>query len=85
MSDNKQHVGEPDRNRVSGSDDYELRHFAKKHHIGVQEARDLIAKHANNRKALAAAAERLRRHFRGGVAHPLEDQLSPLQLEGIAR
>jgi hypothetical protein len=62
MTDNKQHVGEPDRSRVSSSEDHELRHFAKKHHISVQEARELIAKHGNNLRALAAAAERLRRH-----------------------
>jgi hypothetical protein len=62
MSDNKQNVGEPDRSRVSGSEDYEVRYFADKHGLSMDQARDLISKHGNNRDALDAAAERMKRH-----------------------
>jgi hypothetical protein len=60
MADNRQHVGEPDRSRVSGSEDYEVRYFADKHGISMDQARDLIAKHGNQRDELDRAAERLK-------------------------
>lgn len=62
MADNKQNAGEPDRSRVSGSEDYEVRYFADKHGISMDQARDLIAKHGNQREELDAAAERLKKH-----------------------
>jgi len=62
MADNKQNAGEPDRSRVSGSEDYEVRYFAEKHGISMDQARDLIAKHGNQREELDAAAERLKKH-----------------------
>ncbi|WP_374470891.1 DUF3606 domain-containing protein [Phenylobacterium sp.] len=62
MADNKQNVGEPDRSRVSGSEDYELRYFADKHGISMDQARELVAKHGNQREELDAAAERLKKH-----------------------
>jgi len=62
MADNKQHIGEPDRSRVSGSEDYEVRHFAERHGLSMEQARDLIRRHGNQRAALDAAAERLKRH-----------------------
>jgi hypothetical protein len=61
MVDNKQDVGEPDRSRVSGSEDYEVRYFADKHGISMDQARELIATHGNNREELDRAAEGLRR------------------------
>jgi len=61
MADNKQNVGEPDRSRVSGSEDYEVRYFADKHGISMDQARDLIARHGNQREALDRAAEQLKR------------------------
>lgn len=61
MADNKQHVGEPDRSRVSGSEDYEVRYFADKHGLNMEEARSLIAKHGNNREELDRAAAELRK------------------------
>ena len=61
MADNKQHVGEPDRSRVSGSEDYEVRYFADKHGLTMDQARDLIARHGNQRDELDHAAEQLRR------------------------
>ena len=60
MADNKQNIGEPDRSRVSGSESYEVRHFAKKHGLSLDQARELIAKHGNHRAALNRAAERMK-------------------------
>jgi hypothetical protein len=62
MSDNKQNRGEPDRSRVSGSEDYEVRYFANKHGITMDQARGLIAKHGNDRDVLDREAEKLKRH-----------------------
>jgi len=62
MADNREHVGEPDRSRVSGSEDYEVRHFADKHGISMDQARQLIAKHGNQRDELDRAAEQLKRN-----------------------
>ena len=60
MSDDKKHVGEPDRSRVSASEDYEVQHFAEKHGITPERVRELIAKHGNDRATLDEAAMRLR-------------------------
>lgn len=60
MADNKQDLGEPDRSRVSGSEGYEVQYFAEKHGISMDQARELIERHGNDRAALDAAAERLR-------------------------
>jgi hypothetical protein len=57
MADDKTNRGEPDRSRVSGSEDYEVRDFAEKHGISPDEARDLIKKHGNDREALMAAVQ----------------------------
>lgn len=62
MADDKQHIGEPDRGRVSGSEDYEVRYFADKHGLTMDQARELIARHGNQREALDQAAERLKKH-----------------------
>ena len=62
MADNKQHVGEPDRSRVSASEDYEVRYFAKKHGLSMDQVRALIRQHGNNRAELERAAEALRKH-----------------------
>lgn len=62
MADNKQHVGEPDRGRVSGSEEYEVRYFADKHGISMDQARALIRQHGNRRDALDRAAEQLKKH-----------------------
>ncbi|MDB5467395.1 MAG: hypothetical protein JWQ46_2157 [Phenylobacterium sp.] len=62
MADNKQNVGEPDRSRVSGSEDYEVRHFAQRHGISTEQARELIARHGSQRDELDRAAERLKKH-----------------------
>lgn len=62
MADNKENVGEPDRSRVSGSEDYEVEYFARKRGLSAEQARDLIDKHGPNRDELDAAAERLKRN-----------------------
>jgi len=62
MADNREHVGEPDRSRVSGSEDYEVRYFADKHGISMDQARQLIEKHGNQRDELDRAAEQLKRN-----------------------
>lgn len=60
MSDDKQNVGEPDRSRVSGSEDYEVQYFADQAGITVQQARELISRHGNDRETLMAAAKGLK-------------------------
>ena len=60
MADNKDKVGEPDRSRVSGSEGYEVDYFARKHGLNAQQARDLIARHGNDRAKLDEAAARLK-------------------------
>jgi hypothetical protein len=60
MADNKQTTGEPDRSRVSGSEPYEVRYFADKHGISLEQAEDLIRTHGNNRETLDKAAAGLR-------------------------
>ena len=60
MSDDKNNVGGQDRSRVSGSDEYEVRYFADKHGISIEQAEQLIARHGNNREELDAAARQMR-------------------------
>lgn len=62
MADNKQNVGEPDRSRVSGSEDYEVRYFADKHGLDMDEARQLIKTHGGDREAMEKAVQSRKRH-----------------------
>ena len=62
MADNKQDVGGRDRSRVSGSDDYEVRYFADKHGLSMDQAKALIRQHGNDREDLDRAAQALRKH-----------------------
>ncbi|MCE7798705.1 DUF3606 domain-containing protein [Sphingobium sufflavum] len=57
MADDKANTGSQDRAQVAGAETYEVSYFAQKHGISADEARDLIAKHGNDRKTLDAAAE----------------------------
>ena len=50
-----------DRDRVSGSEEYEVEYFAKKHNISPDQVRALIKQHGNNREALEAAAAHMKR------------------------
>lgn len=60
MADDKQNVGGQDRGRVAGEQDYEVRHFAERHGITLEQAQQLIAEHGNSREALDAAARQMR-------------------------
>ena len=60
MPDDKSHVGEPDRSRVAGEQDYEVSHIAEKYGISSAEARKLIERFGNDREKLYAAAETLK-------------------------
>ena len=42
MADDKSNVGGQDRSRVSGSEDYEVRHFAEANGISVEQAEQLL-------------------------------------------
>lgn len=59
MSDDKSKQDERDRNKVSGSEGYEVQYFAEKHGISMDQARELIQRHGNDRDTLDAAAEKL--------------------------
>jgi hypothetical protein len=61
MADNKQNRGEPDRSRVSGAEPYEVRYFADKRRISIEQAEELIRTHGNQRDVLDRAAESLKR------------------------
>lgn len=52
MSDNKSMVGEPDRSRVAASERYEVEHFASRHGITPDEAKQLIEQFGNQRDVL---------------------------------
>jgi hypothetical protein len=62
MSDNKSHVGEPDKSRVAGGEDYEVQYLADKHGISPEQARDLVKKHGNIRDVLDREASKLHQH-----------------------
>lgn len=59
MADDKNNRGEPDRSRVSGSEDYEVQYFAKEVGITPDQARELIKKHGNDRETLTREAKKL--------------------------
>jgi len=59
MTDDKTKVGEPDRSRVSGDQDYEVRYLAEKHGLCPEQVRKLIARVGNDREKLEAAARQL--------------------------
>lgn len=60
MVDSKTDVDGRDRSRVAGEQDYEVGHFASRHGISREQARELIERHGNDRDALEAAAARLK-------------------------
>jgi hypothetical protein len=59
MTDDKTHVGEPDRSRLAGGQDYEVRYLAEQYGLSVEQARDLIARFGNDRQKLDEAAKKL--------------------------
>ena len=60
MADNKKKVGKADRSKVAGGEGYEVKYFATKHGISLDQARKLIAKVGNNRDKLNKAAAKLK-------------------------
>jgi hypothetical protein len=61
MSDDKTKKDYHDRDRVSGSEDYEVRYFADRHGLEPDQVRDLIRRHGNDRETLDREAARLTR------------------------
>lgn len=62
MADNPHKEDNRDRSRVSGSEDYEVRYFADENGISMDQARELIRTHGNDRETLNEAARQLKRH-----------------------
>ena len=60
MPDDKSHVGEPDRSRVAGEEEFEVDYLASKHGLSAEQARQLIARLGNDREKLDQAAEKLK-------------------------
>jgi len=54
MPDDKSHVGEPDRSRVAGEEEYEVDYLASKHGLSAEQARQLIARLGNDRENVEA-------------------------------
>lgn len=61
MADDKSKIGEPDRNRVSVSEDFEVQHFARENGMTVAEVLDLIKRFGNDREKLEDAVKATRR------------------------
>jgi hypothetical protein len=61
MADDKSKTGKPDRNKVAAGETYEVGYFATKHGLSMDEARELIKKHGNQRVALDKAADAAKR------------------------
>lgn len=59
MPDDKTKLDQRDRSRVAGGEDYEVRHFADKHGISMDKARELIEKYGNDRETLDREAARI--------------------------
>lgn len=59
MADDKTNVGVSDRRTVAGDEGYEVQHFAERHGITPDQARELIDKHGNDRETLDREAEKL--------------------------
>src|SRR5262245_50948730 len=54
MPDDKTKVGEPDRSRVAGDQDYEVRYVAEKYGLSVDQVKKLIARVGNDREKIEA-------------------------------
>ena len=65
MVDDKSNRGEPDRSKVSGSEDYEVNYLARRHGLTQEQARELIARVGNNRSRLDEEAQKLKQRKTG--------------------
>jgi hypothetical protein len=59
MPDDKSKVGQPDRSRVAGDQDYEVQYLAEKYGLSQEQVSELIARIGNDRKKLEEAAKGL--------------------------
>ena len=60
MSDDKNDRGGQDRSRVAGDQEYEVRYFADRHGISVEQAQQFIDQHGNSRDKLDEAARQVK-------------------------
>ena len=61
MPDDKSKRDNPDRSKVAGGEDYEVRYLAEKTGISSAEARDLVDRFGNDRQMLLDQAQRLKK------------------------
>jgi hypothetical protein len=64
MEDDKSKHDGRDRSKIAAAQEFEVEHFAQKYDITSVQARELIAKHGNNRVSLEHAVARLRDQVR---------------------
>jgi hypothetical protein len=60
MADDKSKTGGQDRSRVAGGQDYEVRHFAEKNGITIDQAREVIQRCGNDRDMLEREVKKLK-------------------------
>ena len=60
MADDKTKTDYRDRDRVNGSEDYEVEYFARENGITAEQTRELIRKHGNSRAKLEEEARKLK-------------------------
>jgi hypothetical protein len=61
MADSKKSRGKADRSKVSASEPYEVRYFAKKNKITPAMTKKLIRKYKGSRKRMEAAVKAMRK------------------------
>jgi hypothetical protein len=59
MTDDPTKKDNRDRNRISADEEYEVRYFAEEHGITVEQARELIRMHGNDREVLEQEIRKL--------------------------
>ena len=59
MADDKSKTDNRDRSKVAGNEDYEVQYLAEKMDISVNQARELIRQHGNDRATLEREAKKL--------------------------
>lgn len=60
MADDKAKRDGRDRSRVAAAQDYEVEYFAERYGVSVEQARELVAKHGNNREKIEREVARLK-------------------------
>jgi len=60
MADDKGKTDGRDRSRIAAGQDYEVQYFAERYGISMEQARELILKHGNNREKLELEVSRLK-------------------------